>query len=307
MPLDLISLIVPTRGRPALLRRLLDGLAETTAVTEALEVILVIDHDDRATADVSDARLALRRVIVPPGLTMGALNCAGYQASRGRYLMLLNDDVTPRTRHWDAIVRSVFAAHPDDIVLVHVNDLVMQRHLCTFPIVSRTFCELTGGLCPREYRRYRIDDHIEDHFNLLNLLGLRRTVFAPEVLFEHDNYTTSAGGRRQYFCDPLLLAPDAELYDRLFAQRKAAALRLMSHVTGRPVSPRWRRKVERVSDPFALRTPDRQRILCEQGIIDAPSPAPPKLWTRAAKCLRDKGAAGLLRAIGRRLRHSSGA
>jgi hypothetical protein len=191
---------------------------------------------------------------------MGALNCAGYQASRGRYLMLLNDDVTPRTRHWDAIVRSVFAAHPDDIVLVHVNDLVMQRHLCTFPIVSRTFCELTGGLCPREYRRYRIDDHIEDHFNLLNLLGLRRTVFAPEVLFEHDNYTTSAGGRRQYFCDPLLLAPDAELYDRLFAQRKAAALRLMSHVTGRPVSPRWRRKVERVSASSASKALSTRRL-----------------------------------------------
>jgi glycosyltransferase involved in cell wall biosynthesis len=302
MAMDVISLIVPTRGRPEQLRRLLDSLAQTTAAPDALEVILVIDHDDAITQQIADERLILRRVVVPPGLSMGELNSLGYEASRGRYVMLLNDDVIARTPAWDKAVRGVFAAHDDDIVLVHVNDLVFERHLCTFPIVSRTFCELVGGICPREYRRYRIDDHIEDYFNLLNVLGFRRTVFVPHVVFEHHNYTTNESGVRQYFCDPALLAPDARLYERLFTERKELALQLVRHITGRAVSWRWRRKLARIEDPFGLRIPGRQRILTEQGIVDACAPGPTTaLWRRAARCLREKGAVGLVRAVGRRL------
>src|SRR5439155_4501624 len=126
---------------------------------ESLEVILVIDVDDSDSLHIAEERLTIHRVLVPPGQTMGALNTVGYEASRGRYLMLLNDDVIAHTLGWDDKVRDCFAVYPDEIVLVHVNDLVMQRHLCTFPIVSRTFCELVGGICSRDYVRYRIDAH----------------------------------------------------------------------------------------------------------------------------------------------------
>src|SRR5262249_47778852 len=123
MSSEVISLIVPTRQRPDRLRRLLASLADTTARPEALEVILVIDSDDADSLQVTEDRLASKHVVVPSGQTMGALNMAGYDASRGRYLMLLNDDVIARTPGWDNAVRSCFAAYPDEILLVHVNDL----------------------------------------------------------------------------------------------------------------------------------------------------------------------------------------
>jgi len=300
---DLLSLILPSRGRPEQLKRLLDGLAQTTTRPALIEVILVLDDDDAPSHALGHPALSVRRVIVPPGQTMGALNTHGYEASRGRYLMLLNDDVVPRTPGWDDVVRQVFAAHGDDIVLVHVNDLVFQRHLCTFPIVSRTFCEIAGGICPRQYRRYRIDDHIEDHFNLLNALGRRRTVYLPHVIFEHDNYVTHPSGLRQYFSDPAILAEDAPRYEKLFAARKETALRLMAHIERRTsIPPRWRRRLDRLHDPFALRLPDRQRILTPGGIVEPWTlESRPTLWSRAAKCLRDKGPAGALRAAVRRL------
>jgi hypothetical protein len=304
--ISMISLIVPTRGRPEQLRRLLDQLAQTTHELDRLEVVLVIDADDAPTQQIGDDRLLLQRVIVPPGQTMGALNFAGHAACRGRYIMLLNDDVIPRTRGWDVVVRQVFAAHPDDIALVHVNDLVMQRHLCTFPIVSRRFCEIVGGICPRDYRRYRIDDHIEDHFNLLGVLGQRRIVYVPQVVFEHSNYVTQVSGLRQYFSDPAILAADAPLYERLFAQRKEAALRLMAVIAGRTILPRWRRRLARIADPFVLRQPDRQRILTEHGIVEPWTLDPrPSLWSRAGRCLRERGVGGLIRAAGRRLGFAS--
>jgi hypothetical protein len=296
-------LIVPTRGRPQQLAALLRGLSQTVSDLCGIELILVTDADDPVSRAAPRTPFHIRHVVVPPGQTMGALNAAGYEAARGRYLMLLNDDVTPRTPGWDDVVRRIFSFYPDDIALVHVNDLVMQRHLCTFPIVSRTFCEIAGGICPREYRRYRIDDHIEDHFNLLNVLGERRIIFTPDVVFEHHNHTVNADGLRQYFSDPAILAQDAPVFERFLEARKRTALALLVRITGRKTVPvRWRRTLGRITDPFALRTPDRHRIFTEDAIIDPwvldPRPA---LWSRALMCLRERGVSGVWNALKKRM------
>src|SRR5262249_14419206 len=150
------SLIVPTRERAAQLRRMLDSVAATAADARGIEVVLVIDADDAATQAFVHDRLTLKKVVVPPGLPMGALNMAGYEASSGAYLMLLNDDVIARTRRWDRRVLACLRRFPDGIVLIHTNDHLFGEQLCTFPIVTRTFCELAGGICPRDYLRYRI-------------------------------------------------------------------------------------------------------------------------------------------------------
>lgn len=258
----ILSLIVPTRGRVDLLRRLLDSLAATASDIEYLEVVLVVDADDPESQAVVDSRLKLRTVVVAPGRTMGHLNRAGVEAAAGEIVMLLNDDVVARTPSWDRHIRTCFDKHPDGIVLAHVNDLVFQKNLCTFPIVSRRFVDLAGGICPEEYQRYRIDDHIEDIFNLLGVLGERRSVYLPEVVFEHHNYVTNAGGVRQYFSDPAVLAQDAPVFDRFAAARKELALRLKCSIAGADKKlPAWRKKLDAVKDHLALRTPERLRVM----------------------------------------------
>src|SRR5271165_4387469 len=179
------SLLVPTRLRTDRLGRLLHSLARTAADPGAIEVVLVIDADDGDSLAFRFDGLTLKRVVVEPGLPMGTLNMAAYQASAGAYLMLLNDDVIARTPRWDRKVLACLRRFPDGIVLIHTNDRLFQEVLCTFPLVSRAFCELAGGICPQSYQRYRIDDHIEDVFNLLGVLGERRTVYLPDVVFEH--------------------------------------------------------------------------------------------------------------------------
>lgn len=256
----LISLIVPTRGRPAKLRRMLDSVARTAYHPERLEIVLVVDADDPASL-TSHPRLAIRHVVVPPGLTMGALNNAGFDASTGTYVMLLNDDVIVRLPGWDATVLACFRRFPDPFVLIHVNDTLMRDHLCTFPLTSRAFYELTGGICPPEYQRYRIDDHIEDIFNLLAVLGERRVVYLPDVVFEHDNAVDlPEAGRPVYLSDPVVLAADAPRFDALFSQRKELALQACAAIDGRPDVAR-RAALDEVPDSFALRTPGRQIVV----------------------------------------------
>ncbi len=305
----LLSMIVPTRGRPAQLRRLLASLATTADRPQDLEVVLVIDTDDPASLEVSGNGLSLKQVTVPPGLRMGALNMAGYEASAGRYLMLLNDDVIARTPGWDSHLRTCFAAFPDGILLVHVNDTVFQKALCTFPIVSHVFCNLAGGVCPPTYRRYRIDDHIEDIFNLLGVLGERRSLYLPDVIFEHCNHVTNEHGVRQYFSEEATLALDAPLFDELFPRRKELALKLKSHIAGGATDKKvalWRAKLAGVTDSSALRRSERLRVVTAADLANPAGISPREPWMnelrqKIGQRLRETGYLGLAGTVGRKL------
>jgi hypothetical protein len=134
----------------------------------------------------------------------------------------------------------------------------MRDHLCVFPLVSRAFCDLTGGICPAAYRRYRIDDHIEDIFNLLAVMGERRIVYLPDVVFEHDNAVPAPTAGAVYMSDPDILALDAPVFDALFPERKELALRVRAAIEGRPnpdAERDWRAKLEAVGHSFDVRTP----------------------------------------------------
>lgn len=263
----LLSLIVPTRARTVPLRRMLDSLQATASNPHAFEVLLVVDADDSESVAFRHDGLILKQVVVQPGQTMGALNGAGYAASAGRYLILLNDDIVARTPGWDHRVAACLRGFPDDLVLVHVNDGLFGERLCTFPLVSRTYCELAGGICPRDYVRYRIDDHIEDVFNLLGVLGERRSVYLPEVVFEHLNFTVTEDGRRTYAPNEAALRLDAPLFDALAPERKRLALRLKRRITRqtrRAEHTTWAQRLEAVADPAVLRVPERLRVESEQ-------------------------------------------
>jgi glycosyltransferase involved in cell wall biosynthesis len=291
-----LSLLVPTRGRPAQLARLLDSLADTTSAPDSLEIVLVLDDDDPASA-MTHRRLNVVHTVGPPGRTMGRLNQAGYLASAGDFVMLLNDDVVARTPGWDGRVRPWLDEFADGVVLVHVNDTLMRHHLCTFPLVSRTFCELAGGVCPEGYRRYRIDDHVEDVFNLLAALGEPRTVYLPDVVFEHTNGVEVADGVREYHADPAGLALDAPAYDALLPERKRLALRLLKHIQGERLR-QAERRLDAIGDPLALRQPGRFR-----NAADLPPLGPPRrgVLHRLMACFRRRGVRGLAQAAGRRL------
>jgi hypothetical protein len=298
------SLIVPTRSRPAQLRRFINSLAATAHFLDRIEVVLVIDEDDPESMAVRHSRLPILQVVGPAGRTMGALNMAGYTASSGQYIMLMNDDVVVRTRGWDAIALKCFRRFPDPYVLVHVNDTLIKDYLCTFPLVSRAFCELAGGICPEEYTRYRIDDHIEDAFNLLAVLGVRRSVYLPNVVFEHTNAIEHPTAGRVYASDPAILAHDAPLFDSLFAARKELALKLLDRINGgRTDITAARATFAAITDSFALRTAGRQHIVRAPWWKRRPEllSEASRLWSRARQCFRSKGYRGLLGALRQRL------
>jgi glycosyltransferase involved in cell wall biosynthesis len=190
----------------------LDSFKSTTACLDTLEVILVVDADDNQTLEFGYAGFPLKRIVVQPGLSMGALNMAGYEAATGDYLMLLNDDVIVRTQGWDEKILATFKTFADGIVLVHVNDKIFEEKLCTFPFLSRSYCQLADGICPSDYLRYRIDDHIYSVFNLLAVLGKIRILYLPEVVFEHTNFVLNSNNGAEYRPDERIHAIDTKRF-----------------------------------------------------------------------------------------------
>lgn len=267
-----LSIIVPTRGRPAQLRAFLDSLAQTAERIADLEVVLVVDDDDAESIAFTHGEVTLRRVVVPRGLPMGALNARGYAASSGARIMLCNDDVVVRTPGWDTRLHAVFSSYPDGVVLAHVNDGTFKESLCIFPCVSRELAVLAGGICHEGYRRYRIDDHIYNVFNLLAVLGEKRIQYLPDVLFEHHNYAASIAGQRVYVPDPKIHAQDTELYLETFPARKdlAAALkeRIRAH-RGAADGELFRNILERPLDALRMRDPAHVRVAADSRPLDS--------------------------------------
>jgi len=226
-------------------KRFFQTILDTTGEIENLEIILGIDDDDLSSQDISHDKLLVKKVILPRGSTMGALNRACFEASSGRYVMLVNDDINLRTKNWDKIIAFILSDYPDDIALVHVNDMLYQERLCTFPMLSRKAC-LEIGICPAEYQRYRIDDHIYDIYNILAYLGHKRIFYLPDVIFQHLNYetdvslqagktgphTTQLDNGRIYNPDKEIIERDADIFDNLLEQRKKDAMKLASLIEG---------------------------------------------------------------------------
>lgn len=259
----MFSLIIPTRDRVEQLGRLLDSLVATTSRRDELEVILVVDEDDTATRAFAFEGLTVKQVAVEPGLPMGTLNMRGYEAASGDRLMLMNDDVVVKTPGWDQRVTTAFNGFPDGVVLVHVNDGTFKERLCVFPFITRAFAELAGGICPVDYVRYRIDDHIYNVFNLLAHLGERRILYLPDVVFEHRNYSGWIPGYRMYLPNQEIHDADTDLYVKLFDKRKNLALSLKARIDARRSaleSEKWESRLSRLGDPLLMRDPRHIRV-----------------------------------------------
>jgi len=257
-----ISVIVPTRKRVARLTTFLDSLRDTMERPDRVEIILVVDDDDTDMVGYRHPDVACTIVTVPAGRTMGVLNNAGYAASRGDIVMLLNDDVIARTKGWDRQLREQFAAIPDGVALLHVNDLIFQRSLCTFPCVSRTYCELADGICPEDYARYRIDDHIYHVFTLLGVLGKVRIIYLPDVIFEHTNISPGIGTER-YVPVAEIHEADTTRFEKRLSERHELAVRLAEIIDDfRRVGDASRRRavLSPHTDAGALRRPEYSKV-----------------------------------------------
>jgi len=187
-----VSLLLPTRGRPRLAERFIRSAAEMAERPESVEVVLRVDQDDTESHALDSAHLHAVTVVGPRD-SMGAYNTACLERAAGDIVVLGNDDIVIRTKGWDRRLREVHAAHSDGVYLAYPNDLFKGRRLCAFPILPRRTCDLLIEPFPRAYQGAFIDYHLLDIFRRLERYGHPRLVYLPNVVFEHMHYRTGKG------------------------------------------------------------------------------------------------------------------
>lgn len=233
MTVPLISLLMPTRGRPALVKRFFRSVSDESSHLEAVEIILYVDEDDVASQHLDSPEVRVVRII-GPRLSMGEYNSRCLGKANGQIVVLVNDDMVIRTHGWDDQIRALDAAIADKIYLAYSNDLLKGDKLCTFPILSRRTCNLLVDPYPAAYRGAFIDYHLLDIFKRLQHAGFDRIRYLEDVVFEHLHYRTGKAEFDETYSKRGRFADDPD-FIALVEPRRAAAQRLHCAVAGKPL------------------------------------------------------------------------
>jgi len=218
--LPLISLVHPSRGRPAKALATLDHWRARARAPERLEHLLSLDADDpELPAYVAGfaARPGTSTLVHANRCVVEATNQAARYA-RGQILVYLSDDFAcPEA--WDLLLGQAFAAGASDgravcdsPRLVKVDDCLQQflKRVLTIPIMNRALYQALGYFWHPDYRSMFVD---QDLFEVC--LNRGWLVLRPDLRFPHEH---PANGK----------AADDETYRRSSAnweQGKAVFLR----------------------------------------------------------------------------------
>lgn len=174
---ELISVLIPERGRPMMLFRLIKSLLETAGDDKAFEVLVAIDDDDPAWATMDGQEIdgRVRYFVWPRPKTLGEkLNMLAAQAKADTMFMMANDYVM-LTHGWPGIIREAVAALPNGIGVPFPKDSLHPDH-ASFPIITRRMMDAIGYFAPVWFPYWYVDTWW-DEIGLL--LGVR-----PEIAVE---------------------------------------------------------------------------------------------------------------------------
>lgn len=219
-----ISLLLPTRGRPHLVKQLFESIVTTTKNLNQIEIILYMDDDDVTRHEIGHPSIPIH-IIVGPKMTMGAYNTACLKQSKGRIIALINDDMVMKTQDWDEQLIKMDSEYPDRIYLAYPND-AFNKKWGAFPILSRETCELLVEPYPLEYKGAYIDTHLHDIFNRLKHAGFDRMRYLEDVVFEHLHFSTGKSAFDETYRNRGRFADD-HIFVGLKPMRSLAAQRLI--------------------------------------------------------------------------------
>jgi hypothetical protein len=178
-----ISLLVPSRGRPEMCAQMWNSACGNAGDPQHLELVLYLDDDDPTVDRYLEQTLHWPTSIVEvrgPRIVLSQTWNRCYEQAAGEILWHGNDDIRFNTQGWDRAIRQAFAEVADRILLVHGNDGIQGRNLATHGFLHRRWPETVGYFVPPHYASDYNDTHISE---VADRLGRRR--YLPELDIEH--------------------------------------------------------------------------------------------------------------------------
>lgn len=175
-----ISILLPTRGRPENVKRLLDSIRKTAA--QLPQVVVYADFDDPLTtgAHINNCGehypVEKLCIIAGPRITLSEMWNRCSESAAGDILMHAGDDLIFKTDGWDAMVAKAFAESEDGLIFVHGDDGHWGAKFGTHGFLHRRWVEAVGYFVPPYFSSDYNDTWLND---VANALG--RRVFLPFV------------------------------------------------------------------------------------------------------------------------------
>ena len=135
-----ISILCPTRNRPANVKKLVDSARKLASAPQDLEFLFYVDLDDQSFPSIENVR-----VIHGPRVWISNAQNTLYSFATGEILMTAGDDMEFLTQGWDDLVRETFQKIPDRIALVFGNDLATHTgKIAVHGFFHRRWVEVLG-------------------------------------------------------------------------------------------------------------------------------------------------------------------
>jgi hypothetical protein len=226
-----ISLVCPTRGRPAKFASMVATAHRTASYDLRVEVVAYLDDDDPTAARYRafDYPLPTKLVVGERCTLTDAWNRAAERAS-GDVWMLAADDLRFRTPDWNVIVEGALrGAYPDGIGLAYGRDGHADERMATHPFVTRRWVEVVGRFTPPHFVADYVDLWLHDVAQRVD-----RCLYLPGLLVEHMHPAFGKGEWDDTHAERLERAAGAnlpQLWDELEPERAAEAERLKAAMT----------------------------------------------------------------------------
>ncbi len=226
-----MALIVPSRGRPHNIERLIGALNDTES---QVTLFVGIDADDPCYDDYHKVMMN-----VPENLPMKhhvslcvsmvrkrfgpTLNAIAWKKYRDySYLAWMGDDHLPRTKCWDQKYRQAL----QDNYIVYGNDLVQGENLSTQMGFRSELVDRLGYAVPHGFTHLYIDNYF------LELGKATQSIkYLPDVIVEHLHYSAGQSEEDQTYKEansPENWSSDRERFERYMRYELQNDVRLLS-------------------------------------------------------------------------------
>jgi len=173
----MISVCLPTRGRPESFKKMCTSMLETADNPNDLEFVSYHDLDDPAVYEyVGNHKEVIGERLYNYSQMWN--ECA--KIATGDLYLYQADDIQFQTKGWDTKVKEAFNEYPDKILFVFFND---QRHpssqACIY-CVHKNWIDAVGYLTPPFF-----SSHLPDNWVNNVAKGVNRRKYLEDVLIRH--------------------------------------------------------------------------------------------------------------------------
>lgn len=176
---DVISVLIPTRGRPGRLRDAIESALATASRPQSVEILVRVDFSDPALLDYWDGSdNSCRTFVVEDCVSYGKGIEFLREHAAGDILFAAGDDIIFRTEGWDEKVREAFAK-TDGLMVAYANN-GKGREKCEHFFTTSRWVNTLGYMVRTEFRHFCVDQWVEELAN-----GVGRLQFLRDVVIEH--------------------------------------------------------------------------------------------------------------------------